>query len=76
MVMLLSRGEAEMSVSIKFNTCMDCHEFFKSSSLPLARRIQLCQPKMTHTFTDGRCSCNNRWRLEAMLTPAAQPMPP
>eukprot|EP00747_Dinoflagellata_sp_TGD_P130922 gnl/TRDRNA2_/TRDRNA2_174892_c6_seq4.p2 gnl/TRDRNA2_/TRDRNA2_174892_c6~~gnl/TRDRNA2_/TRDRNA2_174892_c6_seq4.p2 ORF type:complete len:142 (+),score=53.41 gnl/TRDRNA2_/TRDRNA2_174892_c6_seq4:633-1058(+) len=27
---------------------------------------------MVHTFTEGRCSCNDRWRWEAKLRPAAQ----
>merc|ERR1719321_2127364 len=64
---LLSRGEAELSVAINFNACMDCHEFFKVSSQLLSRRIQLRQPEMAHTFTDGRCSCNDYWRFEAKV---------
>ena len=64
----LTSGEAELSVSINFNACMDCHEFFKFSSQLLGRRIVLRQPKMSHDFTDGRCSCNDRWRWEARLT--------
>ena len=64
----LTSGEAELSVSINFNACMDCHEFFKFSSELLGRRIVLHQPKMSHDFIDGRCSCNDRWRWEAKLT--------
>ena len=62
LAILLSHGEDELSVSINFNACMDCHEFFKSSSQLLGHRIQLHQPKMDHTFTGGRCSCNDWWR--------------
>ena len=51
---LHSRSTAELTVSINFNACMDCHELFKSSSLLLACRIQLRQPRMAHTFTNGR----------------------
>merc|ERR1712207_52998 len=46
---LLACGEDDLRVSINFGTCIDCHEFFKSSSLLLDRRIQLRQPKMVHT---------------------------
>ena len=66
---LLSCGQAQISVAIVFNACMDCHEFFKESSLLLGVRIQLRQPKMVHTFTDGFCSCSDKWRWEARLTP-------
>merc|ERR1711977_714488 len=69
---ILSQGEAELSVSINFNACMDCHEFFKISSQMLGRWIQLCQPQMTHTFIAGNCSCDDRWSWEARLTPAIQ----
>ena len=57
---LLSLGKAELNVSINFNTCVDCHEFFKSSSMMLDCRIQLRQPKTL-----------DQWRLEARLSPAA-----
>merc|ERR1712072_1511316 len=70
--MLLSHGEDELSVSINLHACMDCHEFFKVSSQLLGRRILLRQPQMTHTFTDGNCSCNDRWSWEARLTPAVR----
>ena len=67
---LLSNGENKLSISINFNACMDCHEFFKVSSQKLGREIQLRQPQMTHTFIAGSCSCNDRWSWEARLTPA------
>merc|ERR1712032_398061 len=67
---LLLHGEAELDVSINFNACMDCHEFFKVSSQLFGRMIQLRQPKMIHAFNDGCCSCADRWRWEAMFTPA------
>ena len=72
LAMLLSNnGEDELIIiSINFNACMDCHEFFKISSQMLGRRIQLRQPHMTHTFSAGNCSCNDRWSWEARLTPA------
>ena len=69
---LLSHGEAKPGVSINFNACMDCHEFFKVSSQLLSRKILLCQPKMTHMFTDGHCSCNDWWSLQSRLTSAKQ----
>ena len=71
LAMLLSNNvEDELSISINFNACMDCHEFFKISSQMLGRRIQLHQPQMTHTFSAGNCSCNDQWSWEARLTPA------
>merc|ERR1712193_529826 len=69
---LLSHGEAKPGVSINFNACMDCHEFFKVSSQLLSRKILLCQPKMTHMFIDGHCSCNDWWSLQSRLTSARQ----
>ena len=72
LAVLLAHGEAKLSISINFNACIDCHEFFKASSQMLGHRILLHQPKITHTFTDGHCSCNDRWRWEARLTPAKQ----
>ena len=70
LAMLLSNNvEDELSISINFNACMDCHEFFKISSQMLGRRIQLRQPKMTHTFSAGNGSCNDQWSWEARLTP-------
>ena len=70
LAMLLSNNvEDELSISINFNACMDCHEFFKISSQMLGRRIQLRQPQMTHTFSAGNCSCNDQWSWEARLTP-------
>merc|ERR1712224_533022 len=60
LAVVLACSEAKLNVAIEFNTCMDCHEFFKKSSLLLGSRIQLRQPKNVHTFTDGCCSCNDR----------------
>ena len=62
---LVSNEEAKLNVSINFKSCMDCHEFFKVSSSLLGRRIHLLEPKLTHKFIDGRCSCQGRWRWEA-----------
>merc|ERR1711869_31024 len=70
LAILLSHGEDELSISINFNACTDCHEFFKIASQMLGHRIQLCQPQITHTFTDGNCSCNDWWSWEARLKPA------
>merc|ERR1719343_1529024 len=72
---LLACGEDDLRVSINFGTCIDCHEFFKSSSLLLDRRIQLRQPKMVHTFTQGWCSCSDRWRWESRLAAKARSTP-
>ena len=70
LAMLFSNNaEDELSISINFNACMDCHEFFKISSQMLGRRIQLRPPQMTHTFIAGNCSCNDQWSWEARLTP-------
>merc|ERR1712139_59673 len=62
LAILFAHGEDKLDVSIKFNACMDCHEFFKSSSLLFGRTIRLRQPKMVHTFFDGQCSCKDQWR--------------
>ena len=72
LAVLLYNEEDELSVSINFNACMDCHEFFKMSSQMLGRRIQLCQPQVTRTFIAGYCACNDQWSWEARLTPAMQ----
>ena len=64
---LLACSEVDLNVYIEFNACMDCHAFFKCSSLMLGRMIYLHQPKMVHKFTEGSCSCNDRWRWEARL---------
>lgn len=71
LAVLLTFREAMPTVAIDFGACMDCHEFFKSSSLLLRRRIQLRQAKMVHVFADGSCSCNDRW-WQARLTPPGQ----
>eukprot|EP00747_Dinoflagellata_sp_TGD_P122577 gnl/TRDRNA2_/TRDRNA2_173653_c10_seq7.p1 gnl/TRDRNA2_/TRDRNA2_173653_c10~~gnl/TRDRNA2_/TRDRNA2_173653_c10_seq7.p1 ORF type:complete len:253 (-),score=37.71 gnl/TRDRNA2_/TRDRNA2_173653_c10_seq7:94-852(-) len=64
---LLTNGESELDVSIEFNACADCHEFFKSTSLLFGRTIRLRQPRMVHTFLDGCCSCKDQWRWESRL---------
>ena len=48
---LLACGEDDLKVSISFNACIDCHEFFKSSSLLLDCRIGA---PATDTFLTGR----------------------
>ena len=72
LAMLLSHGEEDLSVSINFNACIDCHEFFKVSSQMLGRRIQLHQPQMTHTFIAGKYTCHTQWSWEAKLTHTMQ----
>ena len=75
LAMLLACGEAKPDLAVEINACMDCHEFFKKSSLLLRRQIQLRQlrqSKIVHTFIDGCCSCDDGWRWEARLTPVAQ----
>ena len=64
LAILFAHGEDKLDVSIKFNACMDCHEFFKSSSLLFGDTIRLRQPRMVHTFFDGQCSCKDLWRWE------------
>ena len=39
LAVLLSHSEAELSVTINFNVCANCHDFFKISSQMLGRRI-------------------------------------
>ena len=72
LAILLANDAPALDVSINFNACMDCHEFFTVSSQLLSRKILLCQPKMTHMFTDGHCSCNDLWSLQSRLTSAKQ----
>ena len=72
LAVLLSSGQAKLNVSINFNACKDCHEFFKSSSQLLGREIQLCQPRLIHIFTDGRCSCNDWWSWESRFALATR----
>eukprot|EP00747_Dinoflagellata_sp_TGD_P122574 gnl/TRDRNA2_/TRDRNA2_173653_c10_seq22.p1 gnl/TRDRNA2_/TRDRNA2_173653_c10~~gnl/TRDRNA2_/TRDRNA2_173653_c10_seq22.p1 ORF type:complete len:180 (-),score=27.07 gnl/TRDRNA2_/TRDRNA2_173653_c10_seq22:94-633(-) len=67
LAMLLVCNETHLSVSINFNACADCHEFFKSTSLLFGRTIRLRQPRMVHTFLDGCCSCKDQWRWESRL---------
>eukprot|EP00747_Dinoflagellata_sp_TGD_P170807 gnl/TRDRNA2_/TRDRNA2_203323_c0_seq1.p1 gnl/TRDRNA2_/TRDRNA2_203323_c0~~gnl/TRDRNA2_/TRDRNA2_203323_c0_seq1.p1 ORF type:complete len:239 (-),score=34.05 gnl/TRDRNA2_/TRDRNA2_203323_c0_seq1:5-721(-) len=62
LAMLLIHGEAQLTVSIEFHACVDCHELFKRSSLLLGRSIHLYQTRLSHTFADDRCSCSDRWR--------------
>ena len=38
-------------------------------------RIQLRQPRMVHTFTQGWCSCSDRWRWESRLAAKARSTP-
>merc|ERR1712107_281979 len=59
---LLACNEIDLTVSIEFNACLDCHEFFKSLSLLEGRFLWLRQPRVVHAFTDGRCSCGDVWR--------------
>ena len=41
------------------------HAFMLAASRHLKRTITVREPKMVHTFTNGRCSCGGRWRWEA-----------
>ena len=55
-----------LEIAINFNACIDCHDYFKAASRLLpGRTLRLVQPKMTHTFVDGACSCADAWRWEA-----------
>eukprot|EP00746_Dinoflagellata_sp_MGD_P159200 gnl/MRDRNA2_/MRDRNA2_86648_c1_seq1.p1 gnl/MRDRNA2_/MRDRNA2_86648_c1~~gnl/MRDRNA2_/MRDRNA2_86648_c1_seq1.p1 ORF type:complete len:219 (+),score=40.20 gnl/MRDRNA2_/MRDRNA2_86648_c1_seq1:113-769(+) len=65
---MLARGEVDMCISINFNACMDCHEFFKSCTLLRGQRVQLCQSqRRVHRFTDGCCCCCDSWRCKVRL---------
>eukprot|EP00747_Dinoflagellata_sp_TGD_P212339 gnl/TRDRNA2_/TRDRNA2_85442_c0_seq1.p1 gnl/TRDRNA2_/TRDRNA2_85442_c0~~gnl/TRDRNA2_/TRDRNA2_85442_c0_seq1.p1 ORF type:complete len:194 (+),score=24.01 gnl/TRDRNA2_/TRDRNA2_85442_c0_seq1:83-664(+) len=64
---LLTCSEGDLLMSIEFNACIDCHKWFKNCALTYGCRIQLKQPKLVHTFTDGDCSCRDRWRWEARI---------
>merc|ERR1711933_692538 len=70
LAVLLENNESELNVYMVLETCLDCHEFFKSASLWLGRSIQLHQCSINHTFTNGCCSCEKRWCWKARLTPA------
>jgi hypothetical protein len=61
---LLARGSECLEIRINFKCCADCHELFKGAS-SLHGPIVLREPTLTHTFRDGRCSCNDLWRWEA-----------
>ena len=55
-----------LEIAINFNACIDCHDYFKAASRLLpGRTLRLVQPKMTHSFVDGACSCADMWRWEA-----------
>ena len=76
--MLVARGEAELHVLIEFNACMDCHEFFKSSSLMWAGESSCISPRwstslltaVAHAMIGGagkrglHWQCNRRLREE------------
>mmetsp|Transcript_43746 Transcript_43746/g.82032 ORF Transcript_43746/g.82032 Transcript_43746/m.82032 type:complete len:217 (+) Transcript_43746:56-706(+) len=54
----------ELRLDINFHVCVDCHDYFKAASLLLARDIWVREPKMTHHFHKGWCTCNDLWRWE------------
>eukprot|EP00966_Prymnesium_polylepis_P018666 429816-Prymnesium_polylepis.1 len=55
----------ELSLSINFKMCADCHAFFKEAAWLLDRPITVREPKLTHTFDRGQCSCGDCWRWES-----------
>jgi pentatricopeptide repeat protein len=59
---LVATGADRLAAKINFHVCVDCHEFFKAASTLLRKPIVITEPKMTHTFTEGRCSCGDQWR--------------
>ena len=61
---LVARGADRLETSINFKMCADCHALFKGASELLGRRIVLHEPKLTHVFNGGRCSCGDSWRHE------------
>ena len=66
LVDLLLRNKPELTLTINFHVCVDCHAFMRAASCGLGRTITVREPRMVHTFTpDGVCSCGGRWRWEA-----------
>ena len=55
-------SSATLSLSINFHMCVDCHEYFKAATQILQRPIVVTEPKMTHRFKEGLCSCCDNWR--------------
>ena len=61
-----SAPDAEpLELSINFKVCADCHGFFKAASSLIGQPITVREPKVTHSFSAGECSCGDRWRWEA-----------
>mmetsp|Transcript_127829 Transcript_127829/g.238992 ORF Transcript_127829/g.238992 Transcript_127829/m.238992 type:complete len:247 (+) Transcript_127829:48-788(+) len=54
----------DLRMDVNFHVCVDCHDYFKAASLLLAREIHVREPKMTHHFDKGWCTCNDLWRWE------------
>ena len=61
---LLNSDAKELEISINFRMCVDCHAFMKGASRLLGRAVLVREPKLLHSFADGVCSCNDRWRWE------------
>ena len=57
---LLNKDEniKEILIDVNLRMCNDCHLFFEKLTeyYPL-KTIKITDPKMTHTFTNGSCSC-------------------
>ena len=63
----VEEGDDPVELSINFKVCADCHRYFKAVSAMMGdgREIIVREPKLTHTFRAGVCSCGDRWRWEA-----------
>jgi len=60
-----SRGQTKgIELSINFKMCADCHRYFKAVSALEGRNITVREPKLTHVFRNGECSCGDTWRWE------------
>lgn len=44
--------------------CVDCHDFMKHASTLLEKQVRVKEPRTTHVFEAGRCSCDDQWRWE------------
>ena len=60
MAWLIHQRSAVLEIDVNFKLCEDCHEWFKScSALVKGRPIKAREPKLTHVFCDGKCSCGD-----------------
>jgi hypothetical protein len=56
---LLEPGYHDIEVSKNLRICLDCHTFVKHLSRHYKRTFIIWDKSFQHTFTDGKCSCND-----------------